>query len=142
MSPFRVWSFFVGVGVTGSLDSLGPVASPAWHKIPFERSQPGDNYHLFIERANHASFITSGTVLRSQGEPGGAIFDYTNSASLAFWDAHLKGDARESYLQSSALEKSATALPSFLGAESLREPISCRHFFSAGAQPFFHSSCR
>jgi predicted dienelactone hydrolase len=94
------------MGVTGSLDSLGPVASPAWHKIPFERSQPGDKYHLFIEGANHASFIKPGTVLRSHGEQGGAIFDYTNSASLAFWDAYLKGDTRaKSYLQSSALEK-------------------------------------
>src|ERR1700737_2182618 len=30
------------MGVTGSLDNLGPVANAAWHKIPFERSQPGD----------------------------------------------------------------------------------------------------
>jgi hypothetical protein len=94
------------MGVTGSLDSLGPVASPAWHKIPFGRSQPGDKYHLFIEGANHASFITPGTAFWSHREQGGAIFDYTNSASLAFWDAYLKGDARaKSYLQSSALEK-------------------------------------
>src|SRR6266581_7212068 len=39
------------MGMTGSLDSLGPVASPAWHKTPFDRSQPGDKYHLFIEDA-------------------------------------------------------------------------------------------
>src|SRR5213076_2271996 len=37
------------MGMTGSLDGLGPVASPAWHKTPFERSQPGDKYHLFIK---------------------------------------------------------------------------------------------
>jgi predicted dienelactone hydrolase len=93
------------MGMTGSLDSLGPVASPAWHKIPFDRSQPGDKYHLFIEGANHASFVTPRT-LRSHAEQGGAIFDYTNSAALAFWDDYLKGDARaKSYLQSSALEK-------------------------------------
>ncbi len=96
------------MGMTGSLDSLGPVASPAWHKTPFDHSQPGDKYHLFIEGANHMSFITPRTLLPGRAEQGGAIFDYTNSASLAFWDAYLKGDARaKSYLQAGALEKSS-----------------------------------
>jgi predicted dienelactone hydrolase len=96
------------MGITGSLDSLGPVANPAWHKTPFERSQPGDKYHLFIEGANHMSFITPRTLLPNHSEQGGAIFDYTNSASLAFWNAYLKGDASaKSYLQSDALEKSS-----------------------------------
>jgi predicted dienelactone hydrolase len=96
------------MGMTGSLDSLGPVASSAWHKTPFDRSQPGDKYHLFIEGAEHKSFITPSTPLPGHAGQGGAIFDYTNSASLAFWDAYLKGDARaKSYLQSSALEKSS-----------------------------------
>jgi predicted dienelactone hydrolase len=94
------------MGMTGSLDSLGPVASLAWHKIPFERSQPGDKYHLFIEGANHMSFITPRTLLPSPAKQGQAIFDYSNSAALAFWDAYLKGDMdAKSYLQSSALEK-------------------------------------
>ncbi|PYU50918.1 MAG: hypothetical protein DMG48_11955 [Acidobacteria bacterium] len=94
------------MAMTGSLDSIGPVASPAWHKTPFERSQPGDKYHLFIEGANHMSFITPHALLPGRAEQGGAIFDYTNSASLAFWDAYLKGDARaKQYLQSGALEK-------------------------------------
>jgi len=94
------------MGMTGSLDSLGPVANPRWHKIPFERSQPGDKYHLFIAGANHMSFITPRTRLPGRTEPSEAIFDYTNSASLAFWDSYLKSDARaKSYLQSDALEK-------------------------------------
>jgi predicted dienelactone hydrolase len=96
------------MGMTGSLDSLGPVASPAWHKIPFERSQPGDKYHLFIQGANHMSFITPRTLLPGNSEQGAAIFDYTNSAALAFWDAYLKNEPRaKSYLQSDALEKSS-----------------------------------
>jgi predicted dienelactone hydrolase len=96
------------IGMTGSLDSLGPVANLTWHKTPFERSQPGDKFHLFIEGANHMSFITPRTLLPGRAEPGGDIFDYTNSASLAFWDAYLKGDARaKSYLQSDALDKSS-----------------------------------
>ena len=96
------------MGMTGSLDSLGPVASPAWHKTPFERSQPGDKYHLFMEGANHMSFITPRTLAPGRAEQGGNIFDYTNSASLAFWDAYLKGDAHaKQYLQSDTLEKSS-----------------------------------
>lgn len=102
------------MGMTGSLDSLGPVASPAWHKTPFERSQPGDKYHLFIEGANHMSFITPRPFLPGRAEQGGNIFDYTNSASLAFWDAYLKGDARaKQYLQSHALEKSSRGAVKF-----------------------------
>jgi predicted dienelactone hydrolase len=94
------------MGITGSLDSLGPVASPAWHKIPFQRSQPGDKYHLFIEGADHMSFITPRTPLTGHGKQREAIFDYTNSAALTFWNAYLKGDARaKEYLDSSALEE-------------------------------------
>jgi len=96
------------MGMTGSLDSLGPVASPAWHKTPFDRSQPGDKYHLFIEGANHMSFITAQTFLPARAAQAEAILGYTNSASLAFWDAYLKGNARaRQYLQSDALEKSS-----------------------------------
>jgi hypothetical protein len=41
---------------------------------------------------------------------GQAILGYTNSASLAFWDAYLKNDARaKQYLQSDTLEKSSYA---------------------------------
>jgi len=96
------------MGMTGSLDSLGPVASPAWHKTPFDRSQPGDKYHLFIDGANHMSFITAQTLLPARAAQAEAILGYTNSASLAFWDAYLKGNARaKQYLQSDALEKSS-----------------------------------
>jgi predicted dienelactone hydrolase len=96
------------IGMTGSLDSLGPVASPAWHKIPFERSLPSDKYHLYIEGANHGSFITARTLSPTHAAQGEAILGYTNSASLAFWDAYLKNDARaKKYLQSDTLEKSS-----------------------------------
>jgi len=96
------------MGMTGSLDSLGPVASPAWHKTPFDRSRPGDKYHLFIEGANHMSFITAQTLLPARAAQAEAILGYTNSASLAFWDAYLKGNARaKQYLQSDMLEKSS-----------------------------------
>ena len=91
------------LGVTGSLDSLGPVASPAWHKTPFERSAPGNKYHLFIEGANHMSFISADSVPARRAQAA-AILGYTNSASLAFWDAYLKGDvSAKAYLASDRL---------------------------------------
>jgi predicted dienelactone hydrolase len=94
------------LGVTGTLDNLGPVASPAWHKIPFERSQPGDKYEVLIQGANHMSFITAQTLLPSRAPQAESILEYTNSAALAFWDAYLKHDsAAKRYLQSDALEK-------------------------------------
>jgi predicted dienelactone hydrolase len=96
------------IGITGSLDSLGPVASPAWHKIPFERSQPDDKYELFITGANHMSFITAESLLPARSSQAAAIFGYTNSASLAFWDAYLKDDpAAKQFLQSDAMERSS-----------------------------------
>jgi predicted dienelactone hydrolase len=96
------------MGITGSLDSLGPVASPAWHKIPFERCQPDDKYELFIAGANHMSFITAETLLPARSSQAAAILGYTNSASLAFWDAYLKEDpAAKQFLQSDAMERSS-----------------------------------
>jgi predicted dienelactone hydrolase len=93
------------LGVTGSLDSLGPVASPAWHKIPFDRSVAGDKFQVFIEGASHMSFITARTVSTKTVSRGEAIFGYTNSAALAFWDSYLKGEAEaKGYLDSDRLE--------------------------------------
>lgn len=96
------------LGITGSLDSAGPMANPAWHKQPFERSPEGDKYHALIQGANHMSFISGRTGLSARGDQGKSMFSYTSSASLAFWDAYLKNDASaKRYLQSDALSKSA-----------------------------------
>jgi predicted dienelactone hydrolase len=91
------------LSMTGSLDLGAGNQGPDWKKIPFERSQPGGKYHVFIQGANHMSFITRKT---SPGRAAGddAILGYTNCASLAFWDAYLKADpAAKIYLQSDAL---------------------------------------
>jgi predicted dienelactone hydrolase len=94
------------LGITGSLDSLGPVASPTWHRFPFEHSHPGDKYQIMIQGANHMSFISARTLSPSRAPQAQSILDYTNSAALAFWDAYLKRDpAAKHYLQSDALEK-------------------------------------
>jgi predicted dienelactone hydrolase len=96
------------MGITGSLDNLGPLANAGWHRIPFERSQPGDKYAVFIQGASHMSFITAETVNSARSSQAAAILGYTNSASLAFWDAYLKDDpAAKTFLQSDALERSS-----------------------------------
>lgn len=95
-------------GVTGSKDSLGPIASPEWHKIPFRLSPPGDKYHLYIDGASHMSFTGSRMLASTDPAQDDAILGYTNSASLAFWDAYLKSDARaKAYLHSDALSASS-----------------------------------
>lgn len=92
------------LGVTGSLDSLGPLASPAWHKTPFELSPAGDKYHVDIEGATHMSFISARTLQPAKTQQADEILGYTNSAALAFWDAYLKNDGNaKEYLQSNGL---------------------------------------
>ena len=91
------------LSMTGSLDLGAGNQGPDWKKIPFERSQPGGKYHVFIQGANHMSFITAKTS-PGRAAQGDSILGYTNCASLAFWDAYLKADAAAKiYLQSDAL---------------------------------------
>jgi predicted dienelactone hydrolase len=91
------------LSMTGSLDLGAGNQGPDWKKIPFERSQPGGKYHVFIQGANHMSFISART-LPGRGAQSDSILGYTNCASLAFWDAYLKADpAARNYLQSDAL---------------------------------------
>jgi predicted dienelactone hydrolase len=110
------------LGVTGSLDSLGPLASPQWHRKPFEMSPAGDKYELLISGANHMSFISARTPLSGSSQQTENILDYTNSAALAFWDAYLKNDsAAREYLQSDALasfSKGAAQLERRFGANA------------------------
>lgn len=95
------------LSMTGSLDRGAGQQDPEWRKIPFERSRPGDKYHVFIQGANHMSFISAKTLSPSRAARGDAILGYTNSASLAFWDAYLKTDpAAKNYLRSDALADS------------------------------------
>ncbi len=96
------------MGITGSLDNLGPQANAAWHKIPFERSESGDKYELFIEGANHMSFVSGQTLVAARSSQAAAILGYTNSASLAFWDAYLKEDpAAREFLRSDGMERAS-----------------------------------
>lgn len=92
------------LSITGSLDLGDGKQSPQWREIPFERSQPGDKYQVFIQGAGHLSFISAKTFSSGRVRHSEPILGYTNSAALAFWDAYLKGDLKAKlYLQSSAL---------------------------------------
>jgi predicted dienelactone hydrolase len=94
------------MGITGSRDNLGPLASAAWHEKPFDLSPAGDKYFVNISGANHMSFISSRTSASGGAQQAEEIFAYTNSAALAFWDAYLKNDGRAmAYLYSNNLER-------------------------------------
>lgn len=91
------------LSMTGSLDLGAGNQGPEWKKIPFERSKPGGKYHVFIQGANHMSFVAPAT-MPGRATQGDSILGYTNCASLAFWDAYLKTDPdARNYLQSDAL---------------------------------------
>jgi predicted dienelactone hydrolase len=92
------------LSMTGSLDTGAKRQGPEWKKIPFERSEPGDKFHVFIEGANHMSFISPRKPSLVRAGRGDTDLDYTNAASLAFWDAYLKSDpAAKDYLRSDTL---------------------------------------
>jgi len=70
----------------------------------FITRQTGAKYHVFIDGANHMSFISAKTSLPGRAAQGDSILGYTNAVSLAFWDAYLKADSgAKNYLQSNAL---------------------------------------
>ncbi|MGC1267860.1 MAG: hypothetical protein WA853_16370 [Candidatus Acidiferrum sp.] len=92
------------LSVTGSLDMGANKQGPEWREIPFERSAPGDKYEVFVQGANHLSFVTPKAFPAGHAARSEAFLGYTNSASLAFWDAYLKADPKARiYLQSNAL---------------------------------------
>ncbi len=103
------------LSVTGSLDRGARGQDPAWRRDPFDLSPPGDKVHLFIEGAHHGSFTgrfagerTGRAGLRGGrrlGAAGKEIFEWVEVATLAFWDAYLKGDpGAKAYLRTDDLE--------------------------------------
>ncbi len=92
------------LSMTGSLDRGAGNQGPDWKEIPYERSQPGDKYLVYVRGASQTSFISAKSILPGRAAQGELILGYTNSACLAFWDAYLKGDLKAKlYLQSNAL---------------------------------------
>lgn len=105
------------MSMTGTYDRGRGGQTPEWRMDPFTFSPAGDKYHVFIEGANHGSFTgrlaedgpAVGLAARRyerlmEGTDQKAIFDYIKMASLAFWDAYLKGRSEaKGYLKSDTL---------------------------------------
>jgi dienelactone hydrolase len=103
------------MNMTGSRDLSVGGRGPEWRKDPYDFSPPGGKYHVYIEGANHGSFIgnlsggmaawlrgesVQGEALREQE----AIFNWVKVACIVFWDAYLKDDApARTYLDSATL---------------------------------------
>jgi predicted dienelactone hydrolase len=113
------------LAITGSQD--GAAGDPFWRAQPYTYASEGDKYLLYIQGANHVSYIRPGEVemytkqqvgsprhlparkrfLRKNipGMAQEAIFHYTLMATTAFWDAYLKdNEEARAFLQSDALE--------------------------------------
>lgn len=98
------------LALTGSRDPGSVIAGPgfgAGRKQVYDFLPSGDKYNVYLEGANHMSFIGQGRLMQkplSAGPDQTAIFNYEQMATLAFWDAYLKGDKNgRDWLASDAL---------------------------------------
>lgn len=112
--------------MTGSLDDSSRTGQTSLSRCdPYKYAIPPGKFLLYIDGATHMSF--TGKVARKEGVGDGrllsgllgagdldtardydqqAIFTEVQMASLAFWDAYLKGDQRaENWLHSDAIER-------------------------------------
>ncbi len=99
--------------VTGSRDKGAKGQDPSWRLDGCRLSPPGDKFCLLLRGASHLSFTGQyaepGASLsgRGKGAPPAeeevAIFKDVKAASVAFWDAYLRGDAAaKAFLESDA----------------------------------------
>jgi len=80
--------------VTGTRDDSPISDTKARHRrIPFDNMPGPDKYLLILDHADHMVF--NGHLRRAGDAPhDAAIHRMVRAASLAFWDAHLRGDAK------------------------------------------------
>jgi dienelactone hydrolase len=101
------------LGVTGDRDAApAKFAAAAWHKAPFQRSQPGEKYELFVHGGDETSIVSERPMelgdSSENAKPTGWTATHIHAATVAFWDAYLKHDiAAKRYLQSDALQKTS-----------------------------------
>jgi len=89
--------------VTGTRDPGSRNQDASWRLDPYQLSAAGDKFAVFIEGASHLSLTglsaEPGAALPKAGrktttaEAEAAIFRDVKAATLAFWEAFLKGDA-------------------------------------------------
>jgi predicted dienelactone hydrolase len=104
------------MAMTGSRDFGLAGQTPQWRLDPYRYAPPPDKFSVFVEGASHMSFTgrlaepgaaplsVSGSGRLAHPDDEVAIFKQVKIASLAFWDAYLKGDApAKLFLQSDAL---------------------------------------
>jgi dienelactone hydrolase len=112
--------------MSGSLDTGAGGEQPEWRRDPYTFAPPGAKYLVFIAGAHHGSFVGNlrgGAVelMRGAATPQvdladqQRIFEWVRVSCIAFWDAHLKGDAAaRNYLVSDSLHALAPSRIEFL----------------------------
>jgi predicted dienelactone hydrolase len=90
--------------MTGSKDGPTRTGQPAeWRKKPYELSPKGDKFLVWVKELDHGFGGITGLKFPKWKENPDHV-KYTKMATLAFWDAFLKGDAQaKAWLASDAL---------------------------------------
>ncbi len=92
--------------MTGSRDRGAEGEGPTWREDPFKLSPPGNKYLVFITGANHLTFAGLPTPFGRSKKKIEAV----QAASLAFWNAYLKGDApAKAWLDSGSIHQVCAA---------------------------------
>jgi predicted dienelactone hydrolase len=82
------------LSVTGTQDRdvlLGE--SPEVRREPYRHMPPGDKYLLVLQSADHMLFNGQEGFRGGLSRRDVAMYDHVKAFTLAFWEAHLKGDA-------------------------------------------------
>jgi len=119
------WAHMTGpvMTMTGSKDfPFGRKGGPDTRLDPYKNAPAGDKYLIYIDGANHFTFCDLELDLerrhpmikrmhQRQGMSQTEMYDYVETASLAFFDTYLKHDrAAHAYLTSTAMPTSSNGI--------------------------------
>lgn len=79
--------------ISGDNDSSPTGEKPEWRLDPYRGCPPGEKYLLWVKGAHHNFGGISGLVRQATGPENPDQVEVVKAASLAFWDAYLKGDS-------------------------------------------------
>jgi dienelactone hydrolase len=92
--------------VTGTNDTSRTGQPYTWRMEVYDNLPPGDKYLAFVEGAQHSFGGIAGVRYPGSGAENQDHVYYVKSASLAFWDTHLKSDkAAADFLASDKLKE-------------------------------------